>query len=298
LHVRGGRLGFFREGTHDICDPRATRQLSNAALEALSALHQRLGTVPGVTVESLELAETIDGADRACHLTLSHDSRLSSLSAISPVPGWTGVSCRNASGRSLTLWGEPRVVDEIAVAWRRDDVLAVRLERHVRAFFQSNRFLVAGLAARVAECVPAGVAVDLYAGVGLFALTLAARGDMVVTAVEADEISAADLARNALPYADQVTVKHLSVENFTPGVARGRAPTVIVDPPRTGLSPPAVGAVAQWGGDRIVYVSCDAPTFARDARLLVDAGYRLTSIELFDLFPNTPHVESLAVFDR
>jgi len=57
-------------------------------------------------------------------------------------------------------------------------------------------------------------------------------------------------------------------------------------------------AIASYGASRIVYVSCDPPTMARDARRLLDADYRLTSLQGFDLFPNTPHVESVGVFDR
>ena len=80
---------------------------------------------------------------------------------------------------------------------------------------------------------------------------------------------------------------------------RAAAPdTLIVDPPRTGMSKEAGEAVARIGAPRVVYVSCDPPTLARDARRLLDAGYRLASVQGFDLFPNTAHVESLAVFDR
>ena len=68
-----------------------------------------------------------------------------------------------------------------------------------------------------------------------------------------------------------------------------------MDPPRTGLSKQALEAVVQAGAPRVVYVSCDAPTLARDARRLVDAGYRLASVKGFDLFPNTPHVETVVV---
>jgi tRNA/tmRNA/rRNA uracil-C5-methylase (TrmA/RlmC/RlmD family) len=57
-------------------------------------------------------------------------------------------------------------------------------------------------------------------------------------------------------------------------------------------------AVARLGARRIVYVSCDPPTMARDARRLVDAGYGMGSLAAFDLFPNTPHVETVGVFDR
>jgi tRNA/tmRNA/rRNA uracil-C5-methylase (TrmA/RlmC/RlmD family) len=71
---------------------------------------------------------------------------------------------------------------------------------------------------------------------------------------------------------------------------------VIVDPPRTGLSPAALRGIAAWRAPRIVYASCDPPTLARDAARLATSGYALSSIECLDLFPNTAHVESIAVF--
>ena len=79
---------------------------------------------------------------------------------------------------------------------------------------------------------------------------------------------------------------------------RAAAGTIVVDPPRTGISKEAMDAIAAQGAARIIYVSCDPPTMARDARRLVDAGYGLASLSGFDLFPNTPHVEALGVFER
>jgi 23S rRNA (uracil1939-C5)-methyltransferase len=79
---------------------------------------------------------------------------------------------------------------------------------------------------------------------------------------------------------------------------RDGARTIIVDPPRTGISREAMESIVHHGADRIIYVSCDPPTMARDARRLVDNEYRLTSLKGFDLFPNTPHVETVGVFDR
>jgi 23S rRNA (uracil1939-C5)-methyltransferase len=84
---------------------------------------------------------------------------------------------------------------------------------------------------------------------------------------------------------------HLRRDHPRPG-------TLIVDPPRTGISRDAMDAIPQLAARRIVYVSCDPPTMARDARRLLDGGYRLTALTAFDLFPNTPHVEAVGVFDR
>jgi tRNA/tmRNA/rRNA uracil-C5-methylase (TrmA/RlmC/RlmD family) len=134
--------------------------------------------------------------------------------------------------------------------------------------------------------------------VGLFSVSLAAAGRGKVTAVEGDPVSGRDLERNAAPFADTLRVSRTSVEHYALQRRAGPPDTLIVDPPRTGISKEAGEAIARAGASRIVYVSCDAPTMARDARRLLDAGYRLTSLQGFDLFPNTAHVESLGVLQR
>ena len=73
---------------------------------------------------------------------------------------------------------------------------------------------------------------------------------------------------------------------------------MVVDPPRTGMSREALDGVVSLGGGTIVYVSCDVATLARDARRLIDAGYRLRQLDGFDLFPNTAHVETVVVFEK
>ena len=74
--------------------------------------------------------------------------------------------------------------------------------------------------------------------------------------------------------------------------------TFIMDPPRTGVSKDALAGVARKAPRRLVYVSCDVATLARDARTVLDAGYELESLMAFDLFPNTAHVETVAMFSR
>jgi 23S rRNA (uracil1939-C5)-methyltransferase len=94
-----------------------------------------------------------------------------------------------------------------------------------------------------------------------------------------------------------VVATHQAVEDFLRDPP-GRPGAVIVDPPRTGLSREALDGVMRLHAPRIVYVSCDVATLARDARRLVEGGYGLARVDSFDLFPNTPHVETVAVFDR
>jgi 23S rRNA (uracil1939-C5)-methyltransferase len=137
--------------------------------------------------------------------------------------------------------------------------------------------------------------VDLYAGVGLFSVALAARGAEVM-AVEGDPGAAEDLATNAAPWGSRLRVVRAEVEEAVIRPPALRPGTVVLDPPRTGLSAGALQGMAAWRVPALVYVSCDPPTLARDAARLAASGYRLASLEAFDLFPNTPHVEALAVF--
>jgi tRNA/tmRNA/rRNA uracil-C5-methylase (TrmA/RlmC/RlmD family) len=165
------------------------------------------------------------------------------------------------------------------------------------SFFQANRFLVPSLVGAVMDSVlPDGGVIDLYAGVGLFSMALAGAGRSGIIAVEGQRGSGTDLGVNAASMASRITPVIAPVEAY---VARNRRlpPTAIVDPPRTGLSKEVLHALVTSRPRRIVYVSCDPPTMARDARGLLDGGYTLAGIRAFDLFPNTPHVEALAVFD-
>jgi tRNA/tmRNA/rRNA uracil-C5-methylase (TrmA/RlmC/RlmD family) len=168
--------------------------------------------------------------------------------------------------------------------------------RNVRAFFQGNRFLTGDLVRHVLAVAPGDRCLDLYAGVGLFAVALAARGSRVV-AVEGDEFSARDLEANAEPWGDRLRTIRAAVEEAGAVDRLGAAPDVVVlDPPRTGLSPRALQRVVACRAPRIVYVSCDPPTLARDAAALAKHGFVVESARAFDLFPNTPHIEVVVSF--
>jgi 23S rRNA (uracil1939-C5)-methyltransferase len=174
----------------------------------------------------------------------------------------------------------------------------VRLTRNVRSFFQSNRFLIEPLVGHVAELVPPGPVIDLYAGIGLFGLALTAAGESAVTLVEGDVSSGADLEINAALLGDGVRVLRRKVEIFLAGESSAPDATVIVDPPRTGLSKEVISGLLALSPATLVYVSCDAPTLARDTKRFLSAGYALDALTVFDLFPNTSHVETVVRFYR
>jgi 23S rRNA (uracil1939-C5)-methyltransferase len=296
LHIAGHRVGFYREASHDLCDPMSSGQLHDQVGEVLDAVSAALLDGKVTTALGLDLSENVPASERALVLTLDDRSRKGGRwDAVLRVPATTGAAVIRG-GRLLAEHGDLTVTDTLRVPAAPGG--HVRLSRHVGTFFQGNRHLLQALVDRVLSAVPEGPMVDLYAGCGLFGVAHAAAGRGPVQLVEVDALSAADLEVNVAPYASAATTIAMTVEHFlghTPGLA---GQTVVVDPPRTGLSRDAGALLADCGASRVVYLSCDVATLARDARRLTDAGYRLGAIELFDLFPVTAHIETLAIFDR
>lgn len=288
LHARDGRFGFFREGSHELCDAASTRQLLPGTIAAIHELEARLH---GVALTSCELSENAAADERTVLVELAAGPHAPpGLNEVAGVSGLLFTS--HHSTQVETAYGSPYVTDRIDLSDR-----SAMLSHHVQSFFQGNRYLLDALVNRVLSHVPDGDVIDLYAGVGLFAVSLAARGVRRITAVEGDRSSAHDLARNAAPFGEIVSVEHVSVERYLEGA--GSVPdTLVLDPPRTGISSDAMGGILRLTPPRVVYVSCDLATVARDVRRLVDAGYSLAHIEAFDLFPNTAHVETLVVLER
>lgn len=164
------------------------------------------------------------------------------------------------------------------------------------SFFQVNRFLAADLAREVADATPGGrFTLDLFAGVGLFSLPLAKHFERVI-AVEANPAAARDLESNALRARSQmnstgtIEVREAQAERFLQKFAE-RPDLVVLDPPRAGLTPGATQSLVKIAPARVTYVSCEPPTLARDLRTLCAADYAIDEVHLFDLFPQTFHME-------
>jgi tRNA/tmRNA/rRNA uracil-C5-methylase (TrmA/RlmC/RlmD family) len=155
-------------------------------------------------------------------------------------------------------------------------------------------------AAVMAAAGTGDLALELFAGAGFLTLGLSRRFEAVV-AVEANPKAASDLELNLNEAGiDNARVVSGTVETSLAGdpLADLRPDVVVIDPPRTGL-PDAVGdAIADRQPERVVYLSCDPATLARDLSLFDHRGYSLTHAEAFDLFPQTPHVEVLTVCTR
>jgi 23S rRNA (uracil1939-C5)-methyltransferase len=194
-----------------------------------------------------------------------------------------------ADGEVVVLMGDPFLVEHVA---GRDYRISAG------SFFQVNTAGAEALVALVGDYLnPAEDAtlVDLYCGVGLFGLAFAPRVGRVV-GVEAEPRAAADFRHNAggASHVDLIEKKVQAALARLGETIQGSL--LVLDPPRSGAGKQVIERIVQTEPSRIAYVSCDPATLARDARHFVDMGYRLHQVQPVDLFPQTYHVESVALF--
>jgi tRNA/tmRNA/rRNA uracil-C5-methylase (TrmA/RlmC/RlmD family) len=317
LAVRGRRgaakIGIFAEGTHRVVDVPACEihhPLINAVAAALKASMRELGTSSYSDVAHVGLV-------RALQVVVQRSTQTAQVVLVcnDSVPGSAAPLleqlARRLEPRLHSLWwngnpertnvilgpllehvsGPPAVVEVLAGA---------RVHYPPAAFGQNNLDLFEQMLAQIGELVPSGRdVVELYAGSGAIGLGLAERCRSLVF----NEIGAASLAGLALGLDElgpdvrkRVRVIPGSAEAAASEIQRDRV--VIVDPPRKGLEPDLLGALARGLPERLIYVSCGLASFLRDAEALVSSGLVLESATAYDLFPYTPHVETLASFRR
>ena len=287
----GLRLGLRQEGTRRVVDLEACLQLSDTMNRAARAFHAGLAARPGLAarVHGLELVESPDGGTLVATLETAlgrHEAK--PLAAIgSAVPGLAGLGVRTRTRSLEWVAGAPFV--EVSV-------LGVTFRVHAASFFQANRFLLEPLVRTVLELVPPGDSriLDLYAGVGLFALPLAARDGCETLAVEQSALAAEDARVSARRAGlDRLSVSAANVEQSLRELPAREGERIVLDPPRTGAGRGVVEAIAARRPAAVVYVSCDPPTLGRDLALFAALGYRPDAVHLFDQFPKTFHMETV-----
>ena len=184
-----------------------------------------------------------------------------------------------------------------------EELCGLRFRVSHRAFFQTNTEMAErlyGIAAAMAGLTGAERVFDLFCGIGTLGLTLAGRS-AAVWGIEIVPEAIADAEENA-------RLNRIQNAHFRGGDARkevrpllaeaGKPDVVVVDPPRAGLSKKVVRRVIECDAERIVYVSCNPTTLAPNAAQLAEAGYRLRRVRPVDMFPQTPHIECVALLER
>jgi len=262
IRVAAGQLGYRRRGSHELCAAEVCPILIPELQRRWSELRAEGPEAEG----EWELASDSEGETRAFPLDSAE-------------------AAAAAGSLALRVGGD-------------------RIEVSPGGFYQGNPALFDVLTREVWGAVGAGEQLlELYAGAGFFTLELA-RHFATLHAVEQSPGAVADLRRNlAAAGAGNVAVSDARVEEFLENRSfASAAEVVLLDPPRTGLGKRGVKALLRAAESgrmrRIVYLSCDPATLARDLAGLSSLGFRLRSITGIDLFPQTPHIEALAVMER
>ncbi|HEX8054163.1 MAG TPA: 23S rRNA (uracil(1939)-C(5))-methyltransferase RlmD [Thermoleophilaceae bacterium] len=236
-------------------------------------------------------------------VTSEGDFRADELAEAAGADGflWTrtgGVAETTREGKTRLVSGAGAIEEEI-------DVLGDRLRFRVspEAFFQTNTEMAERLYGAAVELAGLGGServYDLFSGIGTIALAMATRAGEVI-GVELVERAVADAIENA-------KLNGIDNARFFAGDVRtamrplveeaGKPDVVVVDPPRAGLSAKIVRRLLETEARRVVYVSCNPTTLAPNARQIADAGYRLAAVRPVDMFPQTPHIECVALLER
>lgn len=288
-------IGYFRANSTALCAPEDCAILSPKLLETLLALRGALasGALPEGMREIEAFSPPSAGSDESkLLLTVTFADLPRPVADVArairaSVPGIESLVLYEPRRERMELYGPGFV--ECAFGSN-----AYRVGHF--SFFQVNNFLVEELVREVVEREePGRLALDLFAGVGLFSVPLARRFERVV-AVESNPAAARDLEVNA-KITGAISVQGTDVEYFLEHFHE-KLDIVVLDPPRTGLARGPIARLAALAPPRITYVSCEPPTLARDLMSFCDAGYELSEVHLFDLFPQTFHMETVIRLHR
>jgi len=299
------QAGYFKMRSHELLPVEECPISSPLINRAIKALWQsgRAGSVPA-GIREIELFANADDSQLMVELSCSLEARRAPVRAWAEefqgaMPEICGlVAFRDSKGQEaperLLSVGSNHLTYETKKA-------AYRVS--AGAFFQVNRYMTDELVRVVTGGQSGEVALDLYAGVGLFSTRLAGDFHHVVS-VESSQTSSADLAYNLPENGESVqasTEQYLARAEESRRVGKGKflpqsthtPDLAVVDPPRSGLGERVARKLANLGAPRVVYVSCDPATLARDLVTLLAAGYRMAQVHLVDLFPQTYHLETV-----
>ncbi len=303
-------LGFHKQGrwndiedvTEDVLASEEIDNVRNAARawareEGLSAWDRRSGAG---FLRNLVIREGRRSGQLQVRIVTSEgDFRAESFAAALGADSvlWTqtgGVAETTRDGKTVLLQGEE---------WIEDTLCGLRFRISHEAFFQTNTEMAERLyaeAATAAALTGSERVFDLFCGIGTIGLSMAGNA-RELWGVELVEQAVADAERNAA--LNGVTGTHFVAGDVRTAMRdlverAGKPDVLLVDPPRAGLSAKILRRIIEAEPPRIVYVSCNPTTLAPNARQLADAGYSLESVVAVDMFPQTPHIEAVALLTR
>ncbi|MBE6985637.1 MAG: 23S rRNA (uracil(1939)-C(5))-methyltransferase RlmD [Ruminococcaceae bacterium] len=309
-----GRAGFFKKGTHDVIEidrclilPEITDQAKAAVLswakqakvkpydeQSHTGLLRHIFVRTAAKTGQIMVCLVINGED------IPQKKRL--IAELTKLKGMTCIAINQnmRKGNAVlgevtkTIWGEDSIEDILC---------GLRFRISPRSFYQVNRDQAEILYEKAMEAAQLNgneTVLDLYCGTGTITLCLAKKAKNVIGVEVIDaaiENAKENAKRNGIENARFFcadagqAAKQLAKENTKPDV-------IVVDPPRKGISADVIEAIAEMSPKKVVYVSCDPATLARDVKLLCEKGYNLTHAEAVDLFPRCSHIESIVCLSK
>ncbi len=296
FHVSGAgaetAIGYFVPRTHRVEPLVDCEVVSGETIALLPRLREAIAKT-GARVESLAILESADSSQRLLQVLLrpgeAREAARGILGALSPL----------AAGLEVGQERGPRF--QVGASTLTLEVGGRAFPVSVETFVQANRHLIGRLYDAVrdlAGAVPSGRALDAFGGSGLFAGALLDAGHSVTT-VEGSRSAVRDAegAQRLWPDAPRWNIVGSDVASFTAREGR-EFDLAVVDPPRAGLGIELAALLAQRVSSRIVYVSCEPATLARDLPAIQAGGFRICAARLYDLFAATHRVEAVVVLDR
>ncbi len=289
-------IGYFRANSTALCAVEDCSILSPLLLKTLLAL--RAAAAAGVLPRELREIQAFAGAGDSKLLVTAtfagfpREAELLAQKLRATLPEIESLLFHDPTRERMELDGPGFIECEAAGSTYRVGHFS---------FFQVNRFLADELVRTVVEEEAEGrLALDLFAGVGLFSVPLAKSFARVV-AVESNPAAARDLEANTAGHVARsgrmIEVRAADVEEFL-AKFKEKPELIVLDPPRAGLTPGTIKHLARIAPARITYVSCDPPTLARDLAAFAKSGYEISGVHLFDLFPQTFHMEAVVGLRR
>jgi 23S rRNA (uracil1939-C5)-methyltransferase len=295
-------LGYFQFGSHRFLPVRECPISSPLLNRVMARLVKLRGLDCPVSIEEIELFA--DAADERllawafCMRDAGQRDLLRWAEALQrelpEISGVTFFSCRRR------IQNDDAPMDPKSLAQSGAKAIRYQTQDHeyqvsAGAFFQVNRYLVEELVSVVTGNAHGDVALDLYAGVGLFSAVLA-RSFYHILGVEASQTSHADFFQN-VP-ANVKAARARAEDYLSSRLVQKRPDLVVLDPPRAGAGKAVTRCLVELRAPLVRYVSCDPATLARDIAPLLADGYHIEEAHLFDLFPETFHIESVVLLAR
>lgn len=306
-------IGFREKGNKLIANINGCAVLDLRAsekIEALRTLLTSLSVCPDVTHIEIATGEVLEEDDETIAFVIRHTAPMipSDMSALSAFGQQESVTIYVQPGDASTVqkvWpesGEARLFYGLSVHESGSDEISLRMGFHPMDFTQVNGNINRQMVQRALEWLDVGnedQVLDLFCGLGNFTLPLAKFAKQVV-GVEADEamlIRGRENARRNDVENVAFFAANLQADFTNERWAKDGFDKILIDPPRSGALD-VVNHLAKFGSSKVVYVSCNPATLARDAGVLIEKGYRMLKAGVMDMFPHTTHVESIALFER